>query len=441
MRECECCRSYRSLIWAMAIAILCVFTNCQSTTRRGKVFISSEGGKHLLYRNGKPFTIKGAAGFTYLRQLHDAGGNTIRIWDTLHLGQVLDEAYANNIAVIAGLPMPISDIISYYNNRSATAAQYSAFEAIVNKYRSHPALLMWCLGNEVDFPYKPRYKNFYVTYNRLLKMIHTADPDHPVTTALVNFDRRNIYNIRFKVPDLDLISINSFGSLFSLKRELNQFSWFWNGPFLITEWGAKGPWESFVTAWGAPIENTSTKKAEQYLQLYEQSMPQKDPRFLGACVFYWGQKQEVTHTWFNLFDSSGAASETVNVMQYVWTGKWPAHKAPVLQYMLLEGKGAGDNIMLNPGEVYHAEVLFQQPPADSLRVHWELLEEDWFVKNWYEANPDKPRGYDHLFISSGTDKASFRAPAKEGPYRLFATFYDTKGYFATTNTPFYVVEQ
>ncbi|CAL1519419.1 glycoside hydrolase family 2 TIM barrel-domain containing protein [Chitinophaga sp. MM2321] len=425
-------------------ALLVILAGCTSSptpNHNRKVFISKEGAQYTLYRDGSPYMIKGAAGFEDLRKLHDAGGNTIRTWDTLNLGKILDDAYANNIAVIAGFPMPVSNFLFFYQDTSKVAAQYAAFRDIVNRYKSHPALLMWCLGNEVDFPYKPSFRDFYKAYNHLLEMIHTIDPDHPVTTALINLNRRCIYNIRWKVPDLDLISINIFGELQQLQNDLKKFSWFWDGPFLITEWGINGPWESEFTAWGAPIENTSTKKAAQYQQLYEQFMPVKNPRFLGSCVFYWGNKQEVTHTWFSMFTKEGAASETVNVMQYLWTGKRPAIEAPALKYMLLAGKGARDNIMFNPNSVQTAEILFQNVTSDSLRIQWEILEEDWHAKKMYETNTEKPASFDSLILFSGEHKVTFRSPAKEGPYRIFATVFDNNGHFASTNTPFYVVSK
>ncbi|MFD2886286.1 glycoside hydrolase family 2 TIM barrel-domain containing protein [Chitinophaga cymbidii] len=423
------------------MAVLAGCTRSTTSTPERKVFIARNGEKYILYRDGKPFTVKGAAGFTDLRKLHEAGGNTIRTWDTLHLGSILDSAYANNIAVIAGFPMPVSNFLPYYKDRSKVSMQYAAFRDIVNRYKSHPALLMWCLGNEVDFPSRPRYNAFYSAYRRLVKMIHAEDPDHPVTTALINVNRRCIYNIRFKVPDLDLISFNIFGALKEIEKDLKDFAWFWDGPFLITEWGINGPWESEFTAWGAPIENTSTKKAEQYRELYEQFMPVQHPRYLGSCIFYWGRKQEVTHTWFSLFTEEGAQSETVDVMQYLWTGKWPGSKAPMLKYMLLAGRGARDNIMFRPNTLQSAEVLFQGTPGDSLRIHWEILEEDWYTKNKYETNTQKPAVFDSLLLSFGAHTAAFRSPAKEGPYRIFATVYDNNGHFASTNTPFYVVGQ
>ena len=60
------------------------------------VYIKNQNGKYLLYRNGEPFFVKGASGFTNLKQLRAAGGNTIRVWDTSHLGSILDSAQAKD---------------------------------------------------------------------------------------------------------------------------------------------------------------------------------------------------------------------------------------------------------------------------------------------------------------------------------------------------------
>lgn len=404
-----------------------------------KVYIGQSGGRYTIFRDGRPFTVKGAAGTGQLQALKTAGGNTIRTWDTVRLGALLDEAQAAGIAVIAGLSIPVSSSFEFYRDTAAVSALCLAYERIVERYKDHPALLMWCLGNEVDFPYRPRFRPFYKAYNRLLDTIHAHDPDHPVTTALINFNRRNIYNLRWKVPQLDLISLNIFGELQHLRRDLKKFAWFWDGPFLVTEWGINGPWESETTAWGAPIENTSNKKAEQYLQRYTDYMPVSDPRFLGACVFYWGQKQEVTHTWFGLFAANGEVSAAAQAMQYIWTGRQPAHKAPELQYMLVEGKGAKDNILLGPGTVHSAELLLESPGNDALRFEWEVLPEDWFIRSRNDANLQKPPVLDSLLLSGEGAKARFRAPSREGPYRIFVTVYDAYGNFATTNTPFYVI--
>src|SRR5690349_1034071 len=114
-----------------------------------KVFILHHNNQFTLYRNGKPFFIKGAGGNGSLAKLHETGGNTLRTWDTTNIRSLLDEAAANDIAVIIGLDLPVSSSKAFYRDNVQVSAQLNAYRAIVKKYRSHPALLMWCLGNEV----------------------------------------------------------------------------------------------------------------------------------------------------------------------------------------------------------------------------------------------------------------------------------------------------
>src|SRR5690606_27952295 len=104
--------------------------------------------------------------------------------------------------------------------------------------------------------------------------------------------------------------------------DVESFSWVWRGPYLITEWGIDGPWEGTPqTPWGAWIEPTSTTKAAQYRQRYRQQMPINDRGFLGSLIFYWGQKQETTHTWFSLFDEHGNKTEAVAAAEEIWSGR------------------------------------------------------------------------------------------------------------------------
>ena len=71
---------------------------------------------------------------------------------------------------------------------------------------------------------------------------------------------------------------------------------FGDSPFLAYRNGElRGPGSpTNRNAWGAYVENTSAKKAEQYLDIYKKYMPVNNPEFLGSLVFYWGQKQELT---------------------------------------------------------------------------------------------------------------------------------------------------
>lgn len=403
------------------------------------VYIKNEDGKYVLYRNGEPFFVKGASGFTNLKQLSAAGGNTIRVWDTLNLGSILDSAQANGLAVIAGLPLPPAESMDDFYKTSKANAYTGKITDIVERFKNHPALLAWCLGNELSFPNSPKYRQFYTTFNGLIDMIHQKDPQHPVTTTIMAFQKKNIMNIKLRT-NVDFISFNIFGSIQTLKEDLDKFKWFWDGPFLITEWGVEGPWlAEDQNAWGAYVENTSTKKAEQYLFNYKKYMPVNNPRFLGSMVFYWGQKQELTPTWFSLFDESGAETEAVQVMRYIWTGKKTVDKAPSLKYMLLAGKGANDNIILKPDITVNSKVYFENADTVGLTFKWKIFAEDWFKPSGIFSEK-KTREINNLIVTQSGSGLSFKVPGKEGPYRILVYVYNKKGAFATSNTPFYVLK-
>lgn len=210
---------------------------------------------------------------------------------------------------------------------------------------------------------------------------------------------------------------------------------------MITEWGIEGPWTSDQqNAWGSYVENTSSKKAEQYLEIYQKYMPVSDTRFLGSMVFYWGQKQEFTPTWFSFFDELGRKTEVVNVLHYLWTGQQVQLHAPQINYTLLNGKGGRDNIFLKPGAIAGGEVFLAQADSSDLSYRWELLKEDWHKPNgiFSEKKPERLEG---LILENGQPKVKFKVPEQEGPYRLFLYMYNQHGYFATANTPFYVIEE
>jgi len=432
-----------SFLFILNFLILLALHACTSKgvyNDKRKVFIEEKEGKFTLMRNGKPYSIKGAAGHTYLKKLNQVGGNTIRIYDTTNIGSVLDEAEANRIAVVVGIPLVSNKkVTGFYNDTAKVGAQFRAFKKIVEKYKDHPAVLMWCMGNELDFKFKLKYWNFYKEYNKLVDMVHNIDPNHPVTTTIMNVRRQNICNIEL-FTKTDIISFNSFGGTRNLRKDLKAFSWFWKGAYLILEWGIEGPWRpnENKTIWEAFIESTSSKKVEQYLQTYKQDLPVEDTRFLGAFIFYWGQKQEYTPTWFSTFYEDGSMSEVVGLMKYLWTGKWPEHPAPQINYMLVDKKGALDNLIYKAGRIANAELFMAKSDSSISNIKWELYHEDWYQKDNVK-NQKKLVPIDSLFVNCNAFKATFKTPLEEGPYRLYATVFDRFGYFATCNTPFYVV--
>ena len=423
----------------LVFALIPFFFQCRSHNDQysGKVYVEKSNGKYRLIRNGKPFFIKGAGGNANFSVLQESGGNTIRTWDTTNLSAILDSAKANQLAVIVGLPFPDHDQDAFFSDPAKILKQYNAYKAVVKRFKNHPSLLMWAIGNELYFPYKPSYYRFYNSFNELTEMIHRDDPDHPVTTVLLDFKKKCIFNIKTRC-NVDLISFNLYSRISTFRQDLKDFNWLWSGPYILTEWGIDGPWEGTEqTAWGAYIEKTSKSKADLFLGRYRKYMPMEDSRFLGACAFYWGQKQEGTHTWFSLFDENGGQSQPVGTLKYIWTGTQSSIKYPDVQFMLLNNLGAKDNILISADQYCQAE-LRMHSFGEIKSVKWQIFEEDWYREN-KRSNTKKLTPLENLNENTQNFKVTFQAPTKEGPYRIFATIYNQDGNFATSNTPFYVV--
>lgn len=405
-----------------------------------KVEIRHENGTYKIYKNGSPFFIKGAVGHTHIADLAASGGNTVFIWDTALIEKTLQDAAQHNVAVIVGMDVPSGELTAWYKNEDKVNRMFNAYKNVVNKYKGHPALLAWGLGNELIMPVSSHSSHFYKTYNRLLKMIHEQDPDHPVTTTIINYQKQSILNIRWKIRDLDFISINTYNRIKDIRWELRKLKPLWDGPFMLSEWCPNGGWESETTVWNAPLENTSTKKAEQYYHYYKTYMPHENPRFLGSLAFYWGNRQEYTHTWYSVYDENGIPTEVKEALSDCWKGKETAHQSVKLQYMLIDSMGARDNIILSPGSTHTARLLLAEgQPGDSLRYSWEILKEDWFNwgRTWHYFK--RPVALQGLVTDSTAQNTLFICPKKEGPYRIFINVYNKNGYCATANTPFYVV--
>ena len=85
-------------------------------------------------------------------------------------------------------------------------------------------------------------------------------------------------------------------------------------PFMVTEWGTIGYWEMEKTRWGVPFETTSSEKADILARAHREILAPLEGQLIGSYVFFWGQKQERTPTWFGLLTEDGSETEAVDVV-------------------------------------------------------------------------------------------------------------------------------
>ena len=399
------------------------------------VEIREENGSFQLYRGGEPYYINGAGGAGHLDLLVSIGGNSIRRWGTGgNTPELLDRAHEQGISVCLGLSMGRERHGFDYDDEEAVARQLERMREEVLKYKDHPAVLMWGIGNELDLRYTNT--NVWNAVNDVSKMIHELDPYHLTTTMTAGINQEKTDLIKEKCGDLDLLSVNTYGGLPSLPENLRNYGW--DKAYIVTEWGPTGHWESPRTEWDVAIEETSTVKANHYKERYQASMGADKEMCLGSYVFLWGQKQERTHTWYGMFMENGDPIEVVDSMQYNWTGAWPEQRSPGIEDYRLDGKTALDNVYLKPGERYEAQVFPKKNNVRNVDVKWEIFNESTDLQDGGDRE-EKPPKLEGIINRSVDNTVQFNAPTEPGAYRIFVYLKnDIIDRTATANIPFYV---
>lgn len=427
-------------VWFLA-SWLCILSGCQDTQQKRPATdnpnvltptsVRFNGTSYELLRYGKPYFIKGAGGVSHFEDLKACGGNSIRIWDDIDAGRILDEAQALGLTVMFGLWVEREMEGFDYDDQAAVERQYERIRKTVIKYRNHPALLFWCVGNE----WALNAKNFkvYDEVNRLSRLVHQLDPNHPVSTVISPDSKRAVWLVSKRCTDVDILGVNSY----ALTGKLDEFfqDGGWTKPYLITEYGAQAYWETTTAPWGAPNEPDSRRKVDFVRPFYQRYIGSHPPNCFGSYLFYWGYKQEETHTWFSLFDEQGRQTPLVGLMQELWSGSKPANQAPVIQALLIDGQPKYNQSYAPASILHQAEVRVSDLESDSLTYLWE-------IKQRAQAGPDYvgvPRlAIQGLLDRTDTRAVRFRLPKEPGAYRLFVNVYDNHRHVATANFSFEV---
>ena len=211
-------------------------------------------------------------------------------------------------------------------------------------------------------------------------------------------------------------------------------SYGWTKPYMITEFGPMGPWEvSDESDWGATYEESSHEKAHRYLKAYSSAMNESPQRCLGVFPFYWSYKQETTATWFGMFMKNGARLEAVDVLAYCWNGEYPENRVPEIHSI----ESSAKNCYIDLKSVHEASIEVIDHENDSLKYDWVIMEESK-VKSVGGDFERAPKSYPRLILENNGSTVKFKAPRKEGPYRLFGYVEDGNQGAATANFTFYV---
>jgi hypothetical protein len=392
---------------------------------------TDEAGNFTMFRNNTPYYVKGVGGHVYMDIAQASGANSVRLWGAENAKEVLDEAHKRGLTVMLGLWMPPERHGFDYSDKWACLDQLNQFRSIVKRYKDHPALLLWGVGNEVDL----FYTDFAVwdAVQNIAAMIHAEDKNHPTCVVTAGIDAPEVSLIKEKCKDIDILGVNTYGDLPALAQKIRLYGW--NKPYMVTEWGPNGHWEVAKTSWLAPIEQTSTEKAITYQTRYREHILADSAICLGSYVFLWGQKQETTPTWYGVFVDN-KYGECVQVLQQEWSNKTPEMAAPKIKQYLLNGMAAAASVKLAKRSKVSVLLDLEHSAKESLQYKWELMPESEYTLSGGDAER-KPDALP-INVNKSGNFFTFKAPSQSGPYRLFVYITDSKNQIAYGNFPFYV---
>lgn len=426
------------IIFFVAITLVsCKTKSTKSEMKPVKVELKQENGKYLLYVNQEPFFVKGAGcEFGNIEALGKHGANSFRTWRTQNGKQdateILDRAQKSGLLVLMGLEVGRERHGFSYDDTVWVKKQFDYLKSEVVRLKDHPALLGWAIGNELNL--RTTDWKIYDAVNDISKMIHEVDPNHVTTTTTAGIGKVEADEIKKRCPDIDFLSIQMYGDIVNLQQRIADAGW--EGPYMVTEWGATGHWEVPLTSWNAPIEQTSQEKAKAFKDRYETAILTDKVNCLGSYVFLWGQKQERTPTWYGMFLESGEETETVDAMHHIWNDSWPENRCPTIDSVRLNDKTAYDNIVLSKNDKLNVAVTVRDYDGDSLEFKWEIIQEATELSDGgdFEKRPET------ITEITGKSAEVFDAPDKPGAYRVFVYVLDGNNNAATANIPFYIEE-
>ena len=389
-------------------------------------------GSWSLFREGQPYRVRGAGGEGSLSLLASSGGNSTRIWGVdANTGRLLDDAHQAGLTVAVGIWLEHSQKGYDYADIGRVKQQFEQVLEAVKKYKDHPAVLVWGLGNEMEGYETGANPDLWKHVESLAKAIKEIDPNHPTMTVVAELTPAKVKAIHEHCPSLDIIGVNSYGGCPTIPERYRQHGGI--KPYIVTEFGPVGTWEVPKNNIDAIEEPTSQQKTEMYRQAYRALAADKQ-LCLGSYAFLWGNKQEGTATWFGLLLPSGEKTNAVDFLIEEWTGKAPANRTPEVAPLKLIGKNE-----IEPGEKVKLELSASDPDGDELQVNWSVMQEaDRYVTG---GDPQAtPPTFSEAIQDASASGCTVVLPKSPGMYRVYVEVRDGKGQAATANLPIRVSE-
>jgi cellulose synthase/poly-beta-1,6-N-acetylglucosamine synthase-like glycosyltransferase len=315
--------------------------------------IEGGSGHFSLTVDGAPYYIKGIA-YNPSHDWHDAslplsrteidtdfsvirkmGGNTVRRYgESWSDRSIFDSAADHHLKVLYGFWF-LQDV-NYLTDTGKEQAYRQQIESTVLKYRNHPGLLGWSLGNEVWGLLKHRYAKPYLTeerhahvlfVERMARLIKELDPNHPVfCTQESQHIGGAVSDYAGGAPSLDVISVNGYyqADISNLDQIVTRIDP--SRPYLVSEFGPNGYWDQVRNQYDRQsglLEDTAVRKAGLYAYRWREYIQANMGRNIGGVAYCWSDRYEGTSTWFGMIDLYGHPKPVIAALTNAWQSPDP----------------------------------------------------------------------------------------------------------------------
>ncbi|MFI5936531.1 discoidin domain-containing protein [Actinoplanes sp. NPDC051494] len=398
--------------------------------------VTGTQGNWQLSVNGTAYEIKGltygppqAAADGYLRDLRNMGVNTIRIWgvDDANTPALLDRAAQQGLKVIVG--HWLNQGADYVNDTAYKNAVKAEIVARVNTLKSRQGVLMWDVGNEVILTMQDhglsaaeveaRRIGYARFVDEVAQAIHSADPNHPVTSTDAYTGAWPYYQ-RY-APDLDLLAVNSYGAIGKVKQD-----WINGGytkPYLVTEGGPAGEWEVPADVNGVPAEPSDLQKRAGYTASWN-AIKAHPGVALGATEFHYGLENDFGGVWLNTF-TGGWRRLGYHALKQAYTGQASANTPPEITAMTV-----GNQTAVPAGGTFTVSTAATDPDGDLIRYNL-MFSDKHITGNTALTNV--------AYTENSNGGFTVRAPEQLGVWKVYVYAYDGQGNVGIEQRSFRVV--
>lgn len=172
---------------------------------------------------------------------------------------LLDRCQDLGITVMAGIWVQHERHGFDYSDPLQVRRQREEVRAAVRKFKNHPAILIWGLGNEMEGPSADgRDPRIWRELEELARIVKEEDPDHPVCTVIAGAAAGKVKAMMRDYPSIDILGVNAYAGAAGVGTALAEAGW--NKPFILAEYGPVGHWEVRQTPWGAPSRRRRERK-------------------------------------------------------------------------------------------------------------------------------------------------------------------------------------